>query len=216
MVFFMPRMIIFVNGQIPDLELVRRMILPGDKIIAANGGTHHALALGMVPSVVIGDLDSLTSSELDKLDEAGTEICRYSGDKNETDFELALKYSIEAGYREILVIAALGDRLDQTLGNLGLLTNPWLATVDVRLDNGKEEAFFIRNHCQVQGMVGDLVSLVPWGRKVAGVTTSGLRWSLRGETLYPYKTRGISNELVGKTASVSVQTGLLLIIHTRH
>jgi thiamine pyrophosphokinase len=215
MFLFMPRIVIFINGQIPDKQLAKRLIQPGDAIIAANGGTHHALSLGKVPSVVIGDLDSLTSFEHDKLNEAGTKICGYSRDKNETDFELALKYSIEAGYREILVIAALGDRLDQTLGNLGLLTSPWLAKVDVRLDNGKEEAFFIRKHCQVQGLVGDLVSLIPWGRKVGGVTTSGLRWPLQGETLHPYKTRGISNELVGETASVSVQTGLLLVIHTR-
>ena len=55
----MPRVVIFVNGRIPDLEQVRRLIRPTDMIFAADGGTRHALALGLVPSVVIGDLDSL-------------------------------------------------------------------------------------------------------------------------------------------------------------
>jgi thiamine pyrophosphokinase len=213
MVLFMSRMIIFVNGHLPDLELARRLPRPGDIILAANGGTKHALALGLVPSIVIGDLDSLTSLELGRLNAAETEIHSYPRNKNETDFELALQYSIKAGYQEIVVVAALGDRLDQTLGNLAILTNPQLATLDVRLDNGVEEAFFTRSSCQVHGVAGDIVSLVPWGRKVTGVTTTGLRWPLQCENLYPYKTRGISNELLGESASISLESGLLLIVH---
>ncbi|MDP2993680.1 MAG: hypothetical protein Q8N46_00995, partial [Anaerolineales bacterium] len=56
---------------------------------------------------------------------------------------------------------------------------------------------------------------IPWGGEVTGVVTDGLRWPLRGETLYPYKTRGISNELLGETASVSLKSGLLIIVHSR-
>jgi thiamine pyrophosphokinase len=50
---------------------------------------------------------------------------------------------------------------------------------------------------------------------VTGVFTEGLRWPLHGESLFPDKTRGISNELLGDTASVSVGEGLLLIVHRR-
>jgi len=212
----MPRAVIFVNGHIPDLEPVRLLIRPGDTLLAADGGTRHALALGLVPATIIGDLDSLTDDNLNKLVAVGTEIQRSPRDKNETDFELALHFTVEAGYREILVVGALGDRLDQTLGNLALLTDPRLSTFDVRLDDGMEEAFFTRGSCQVRGTPGDLVSLIPWSGKVTGVATDGLRWPLRGDTLCPYKTRGISNELLGETASISLKSGLLLIVHSRH
>jgi len=212
----MSRAVIFVHGQIPDLETVRQLTRPGDTILAANGGTRHVLALELTPSIVIGDLDSLTGDDVRKLEIAGTEIRRHSRDKNETDFELALNYSIEAGYREILVVAALGYRLDQTLGNLSLLTDPRLSTLDVRLDDGVEEVFFMRNQGQVRGVAGDTVSLIPWGGDVTGVSTDGLRWPLGGETLYPDKTRGISNELLGESASVNMESGLLLIVHSRH
>jgi thiamine pyrophosphokinase len=57
--------------------------------------------------------------------------------------------------------------------------------------------------------------LIPWGSPAEGVTTEALRWPLRGETLYPDKTRGISNEMLSETASVAVRSGLLLIIHRR-
>jgi thiamine pyrophosphokinase len=213
---FMSRAVIFVNGHIPDIEAVRWLTRPGDTLLAADGGTRHALALGLTPALVIGDLDSLTAGERGKLEAAGTEIRSYPRDKNETDFELALRYAVDAGYREILVVGALGDRLDQTLGNLALLTDPRLSTFDVRLDDGMEEAFFTRGSCQVRGAAGDLVSLIPWGGKVTGVATDGLHWPLRSETLYPYKTCGISNELLGETASISLKSGLLLIVHSRH
>jgi len=212
----MSRAVIFVNGHIPDLELVRSLIKPGDVILAANGGTRHALALGLTPSVVIGDLDSLTDDDRRKLEGTGTEIHCYSSEKNETDFDLALHYSAEAGYREILIIAALGDRLDQTLGNLSLLTDPVLAELDIRLDDGVEQAYFTRTQSRIVGSPGDIVSLIPWGGEVRGVTTSGLRWPLGCETLYPHQTRGISNELLGDTASVSLKSGLLLVIHSHN
>ncbi len=211
----MSRAVIFVNGHIPDLELARELIRPVDTLIAADGGTRHALALGLVPSVVIGDLDSLTADDHRRLEAAGTEIRRYPRDKNETDFELALHYAVEAGYPEILLVAALGDRLDQTLGNLALLTDPSLIGLIVRVDDGVEQAFFVRTQARVEGHPGDLVSLIPWGGEVIGVATDGLRWPVLGETLYPYKTRGISNEMLGEAASVSLKSGLLLVVHRR-
>ncbi len=55
----MQRVVIFVNGRIPDLEQVRTLVRPSDLIVAADGGSRHALALGLVPSLVIGDLDSI-------------------------------------------------------------------------------------------------------------------------------------------------------------
>jgi len=212
----MSRAVIFVNGHIPELELVRRLIKPGDTFLAADGGTRHVLALDLTPSIIIGDLDSLAPDVRLSTEQSGTRLIQHPRDKNETDFELALQYAVEAGYREILVVGALGDRLDQTLGNLALLTNPRLLTFDVRLDDGVEEAFFTRGSCRVQGAASDIVSLLPWGGEVTGVTTNGLRWPLRGETLYPYKTRGISNELLGEMASISLKSGLLLVVHSRN
>jgi thiamine pyrophosphokinase len=192
------------------------LIQPGDILLAADGGTRHILALGLMPSLVIGDLDSLTDDEHRRLDAAGTEILRVPRDKNETDFEMALQVAVESGYGEILVVAALGNRLDQTLGNLALLTNPSLVGLNIQLDDGEQQACFARTKARVEGQPGDIVSLIPWGGDVTGVVTDGLRWPLLGETLFPYKTRGISNELLGETASVSLESGLLLIIHDRH
>jgi thiamine pyrophosphokinase len=210
------RILIFVNGQIADLESVRRLIHPSDLLLAADGGTHHLRNLGLVPSTIIGDLDSLTVEDRHWANEHHARLLMYPRDKNETDLELALAYAIAQGSNEIILVGALGGRLDQTLGNLALLTDPRLSAFNVRLDDGIEEAWFVRRTSIIRGEPGDIISLIPWSRPVTGVTTDGLRWPLRGETLYPDKTRGISNEMLGESSSVSIDSGLLFLIHRRH
>jgi thiamine pyrophosphokinase len=213
--FFMARALIFVNGNLPDLAVIRRLILPDDFLIAADGGTAHILELGLIPAVLIGDLDSLSSENRLTLSHAGTTINQYPRNKNETDFELALHYAVNSGFRELRIIAALGGRLDQTLGNLSLLSDPSLSALDIRAEDGVQEAFFVFKECQLQGDPGDLVSLIPWGVKVSSITTTGLRWSLSGEDLWPNKSRGISNQMLEKTASVAISSGILLVVHSR-
>ena len=209
------RAIIFINGDLPNLDAACKTIRDDDFIIAADGGTRHALTLGLLPSVVIGDLDSLDSVNWHVLDENRVEIIEYPQDKDETDLELALAYAIDSGYKQIRLIAALGGRLDQTLGNLSLLKDESLAALDLRLDDGIEEAFFARRQAQIHGRIGDIISLIPWDGEVKIACTKGLRWSLQKEILYAHKTRGISNEMIADVAQIQIESGLLLIIHTR-
>jgi thiamine pyrophosphokinase len=163
----MARLIIFANGLVPEIENARQLIKPGDVLYAADGGTHHALALGLLPSVIIGDLDSLGPEDRARVEAGGVDIRQYPRD-------------------------------------------------NIRFDDGVEEVFFTRNHCEILGRTADIVSLVPWGGKVTGILTQGLRWPLRNETLFPQRTRGISNEMSSENAAISLRSGLLLVIHQHH
>ena len=209
------RALIFINGDLPNLDAALKIIRDDDFIIAADGGTRHALALDLLPSVVIGDLDSLNSANRCVLEANHVEIIAYPQDKDETDLELALAYAIDAGYKGIRLVAALGGRLDQTLGNISLLTDESLAALDLRLDDGVEEVFFVRKQVEISGRIGEIISIIPWGGDVKIIRTKGLRWSLQNETLYAHKTRGISNEMIAEIAQIQIESGVLLIIHTR-
>jgi thiamine pyrophosphokinase len=206
------RIIIFANGDLPNLEKARALLRDGDFIIAADGGTRHVLALGLVPNIIVGDLDSI-NFDLQPLVEKGTQVVRFSSDKNETDLELAIQHALTLQPEQVIILAALGGRLDQTLGNIALILGP-LSPV-IRLDDGIEEVFFCRDRCEVNGSAGDIVSLIPWQGEVTGVVTTNLKWPLRAETLYPHKTRGISNEMLGDTAAVKIGSGQLLVVHRR-
>jgi thiamine pyrophosphokinase len=211
----MNRILILANGELPDIAKARSLLQRTDHIICADGGTRHALTLNVKPDLIIGDLDSAEAQELQRFQESGVPIESFSQDKNETDLELAINRAVELNPREIIIIAALGGRLDQTLANIALLTDLQLSTFNMKLDDGVEEILLCRDQVKVQGRSGDIVSLIPWQGEVTEVQTTNLKWALRKETLYPDKTRGISNEMTDETASISIGSGLLLVVHRR-
>jgi thiamine pyrophosphokinase len=159
-------------------------------------------------------MDSVEKADLRKLrDDVSIEL--FSCDKNETDLELAIQRAVGLKPERIVIVAALGGRLDQTLANIALLSDSQLATFDIRLDDGMEEILFCRSQVEVQGRSGDIVSLIPWGMPVHHVQTQGLKWALNDETLHPDKARGVSNEMLSDTASITIRSGSLLVVHTR-
>jgi len=208
---FPKRIIIFANGDLPDPDKAHALLRESDFIIAADGGTRHALALGLTPNIIIGDLDSLNVERLT----FNAEIIQSPADKNETDLELAIQHALTLNPEQIIIAAALGGRLDQTLANIALVSNVQRSTSNVRLDDGIEEVFFCRDEYTIKGTSGDIISLIPWQGEVTGIVTTGLKWTLQNEILYPQKTRGISNEMMNDTATIQIKSGLLLIIHRR-
>ncbi len=211
------RAVIWINGEFPDPAAHRRLLQSDDLLIAVDGGTAHALALGLTPQVLIGDMDSLEPTVRARLEAAGTRVIVHPAAKDETDLELALLYALEQGVDEVLLLAALGGRLDQTLANLLLLAHPALAGIRVRLVEGPQTAFWIRGQAVFEGQPGDTVSLIPLGGDAHGVTTEGLRWPLHDETLAVGPARGVSNVLTGTQARVTVRAGgvLCVVIHNR-
>jgi thiamine pyrophosphokinase len=221
-VFFMQilgrRALIFANGDLMDRQALRAMIRPDDFLVAADGGLRHLRALGLQPEVLIGDLDSVEPEEVDALRAQGVRIEQYPVHKDETDLELAVEMVLQAGCKTLLIVGALGGRLDMTLANLFLLTLPALKKVDARLEDGIDQVFLIRAGLTgrvIEGLPGDRVSLLPLGGPVRGVHTTGLFYPLHAETLYPERTRGISNRMLEPQAHVSLESGTLICIHSR-
>jgi thiamine pyrophosphokinase len=206
---------IFVNGDLLNPQALQAMIEPDDLLVAADGGLRHLQLLGLVPVVLIGDLDSVSEQDIQSLEQKGILIDRHPVEKDETDLELALLWVLARDISEIRIAAAQGDRLDHTLGNLFLLMLPELQGYDVRLEDGQDEVFLIHSSRKIIGQVGDRVSLLPLGKPAVGVSTQGLKYELDQETLWPERTRGISNVMVEVQAVVSVANGLLICIHSR-
>ena len=208
------RAIIFANGRLTDVQKTRDLLRGDDLIIAVDGGTRHAWEVGVDPQRVIGDLDSLTPAEEERLRSSSAQITSFSPRKDETDLELALLRAASEGAESIVVLAALGGRLDQTIANLLLLALPELDGIDVRVVEGAQVAFLVRDEASIEGQPGDTVSLIPLGGDAVGVSTEGLEWHLDGDTLRFGPARGVSNVLTAERASVRVQQGLLLCVVT--
>lgn len=205
--------IVIANGHVGNAEARWAQTWPHDLVICADGGARHALALGLAPEVVIGDLDSLDSDLRSRLGRKGCQFLVHPARKDETDLELALRYAIYRRVDEILILGALDGRIDQTLANVLLLALPELEGIKVRIVAGDQEMFLIRDQASIEGQVGDTISLLPIVGHVTGVTTEGLEYPLQRGTLKFGSTLGVSNVLTAPVARVQVERGLLLCIH---
>ena len=210
------RAVIFANGILNYLPDTYAIMRSDDLVIAADGGARHCLSLNIIPSFVIGDLDSLCNDDLNILQIAGAKIIRYPIKKDQTDLELALQLAIDMGADDIIVFGALGARWDMSIGNILLLTASKLIDATVRLIDGLQEVMLLRGGKKLvfHGQKGDILSLVPLGRDAYGVTLHGLEYPLKDDVLQSGATRGISNVLIAEKATVCLKQGLLLCIHT--
>jgi thiamine pyrophosphokinase len=207
------RAVIFVNGLISDYQPVEAWLRPADLLIGADGGTLHCLALGRQPHAVIGDLDSLSPELVRQLGAQGVWIERHPPEKDETDLDLAIHYALGQGAQEIVLLGALGGRLDQMLGNVLLLTRPeW--RVPIILADGNQQAQMVRagERLTLVAPVGNTVSIVPISHQVTGITYHGMVYPLANATLALGSTQGISNVVAQAPATIQITSGLLLVI----
>jgi thiamine pyrophosphokinase len=203
--------IVFAGGDRPTrdalVDLPERAL-----VIAADSGVEHALALGFRVDLVIGDLDSADPLAVDEAAAAGAEVDRHPAAKDSTDLELALLAARDRGAGDVVVVGGDGGRLDHFLANALLLASPVLAAVRIRARMGDAEITVVRHRAELTGHPGGLCSLLPAGGPTHGVLTEGLRYPLDHETLEPGSTRGVSNEFLATTATVTLDTGVLLAV----
>jgi thiamine pyrophosphokinase len=188
-----------------------------DYLVCADGGSNHAYRLGLRPELIIGDLDSMTAPTQAWVETTGIATQVYQHElKQESDTELALLAALEAGASSIVILGALGGRLDHTLANLALLALPQLEERDVAIWDRATEVRMLwpRRANRLHGSLGDAVSLIPFASNASQIVTAGLRYPLRDETLYLNHSRGISNVMLTPEATVSFSAGLLLAIIT--
>ncbi len=186
-------------------------------VVAADGGARLAPSLDLTIDRWVGDGDSIEPAELEALRASGIPVRLAARDKDESDTELAVLEAVAAGATDVTLVGALGGRrLDHALANVALLAHPALVGRSARLLNAAARVTLVRGPAlaRLDGRPGDVVSLLPlWGR-ADGITTDGLRYPLRGEPLEVGPPRGLSNVRLGPTATVRLESGLLLVIET--
>jgi thiamine pyrophosphokinase len=218
--------LILADGDVParsDLDLA----WPGwdqavEVVIAADGGARHASGLGVAIDLWVGDGDSIGDDALAALEAAGVPLERSPQDKDESDTELAIRAALRLGQEGVLILGALGGRIDHALANIGLLAMSELAGREAAILDARSRTVLISApgpggaavERRFPGRPGDLVSLLPLGSGVEGVTTRGLAYPLLDEPLPVGPARGLSNVRATPDAAVAVRRGLLLVVES--
>ena len=204
---------LFVNGEFEKSDRLMKQINQADLLVAVDGGLQHVMASGFTPHIIIGDLDSIDATDLENFENNGVDVIKFPVQKDETDLELAVEYVLSLGFKEILILGATGRRLDHFLGNILFFSNPKYLEYRIKILTEKSEIFYCKSRQLLEGTAGDLVSLIPISEVVTGIKTTGLMYPLQLETLFRWKTRGISNQMLDQKALIEYESGVLLCIH---
>lgn len=201
--------------------------VPGDLVLAADGGYRALYSLGYTPDLLLGDFDSLGDLPLPP----DLPVLRFPARKDDTDTGLALRHGLDRGFRDFALYGCAGGRVDHLLANLQSMARISRLGATIRLAAPEYDAWALTGpapHASAPATPdalapaavlalpprpgGTLVSVFCHGDRAEGVTLTGLSYPLDGADLTGDFPLGVSNRrLEGQPATVSVRRGTLLI-----
>lgn len=211
--------------------------VPGDLVLAADGGYRALYSLGYTPDLLLGDFDSLGDLPLPP----DLPVLRFPARKDDTDTGLALRHGLDRGFRDFALYGCAGGRVDHLLANLQSMARVSRLGATIRLAAPEYDAWALTGPApdasaphisapHTSGPAphapdgpaatltlpdrpgGTLVSVFCHGDRAEGVTLTGLSYPLDGADLTGDFPLGVSNRrLEGQPATVSVRRGTLLI-----
>ncbi len=224
--------VIFTGGQFNPHPLFQKILQEADTIIAADSGADTAVLQNIFPSVVVGDMDSLSQKTQKLLQQHGSIFSNMPttlvsvpfgktrpptpSEKDQTDTELAIAYALQHGATKITILGGIaGNRLDHIIANILLAT---MYPIPMQFLSVNQIAWVGKGPTKqvISGEKGDTLSLIPLSQKVEGITSTGLYYPLTNDTFVFGKPRGVSNVLTTARATVSFKKGTLLFVHTIH
>lgn len=206
------KIVIAANGTLTETDDFLPRVKQADLVIAADGGAVHLHRMGIVPQIIIGDLDSIPEKILSFFKEQQVKILKHPVRKDQTDLELCMNYAVDHGCTDLLIIGATSTRLDHTLANIFLLRRIADQGIPTTILDAYNDIHIVVSRLTLTGRPGDLLSVIPLSDHVKGLTLEGLEYPLTDQILCMGSTMGISNVFIRHNAAVSLKSGAVLVI----
>ncbi len=204
--------LILAGGDEVKKDLLARYIKGSDFVVGADKGAETAYKNNFNIDLVVGDFDSINPTILDKFK---NRIIKYPVEKDKTDLELALDIIIEKKYDNIIILNALGNRLDHTMGNLFLLENFYNINIKI-IDNNSETFLLSANKIILENKDGLLLSIIPISESIHIDRLTGVKYPLENRKVNRGSTLCISNIIKDKECLISISRGRAFIIITNN
>jgi len=204
--------LVVCNGEMPSLQLIAPFLKTKPYVICADGGANKIRSFKIIPHCIVGDLDSITQKT--RRFYSSVPIIQLS-DQNSTDLEKVLEHLIGLKITSATIVGATGDRPDHMLANFSILLK-YHKRLALKFFDDWCTVEIVQRSIRFKAAVGQQISLIPMG-KCSGITTQGLRFPLKNESLELGIREGSSNEAVRAQVSISMKRGSLLLfkIHSR-
>jgi thiamine pyrophosphokinase len=202
-----PFTLLAIDGDVPSASLVHDLAQRARAIVAADGAAVKLSRLAVVPDVVIGDLDSISSREA--LRSAGTLVVEEPS-QEKGDLEKAIEWIVARGEESVVVVGAMGGMPDHALNNMSILARH-APNIAIRLVDDRYQGYLVTTSLAIETSGGDRVSLIPLPE--ARISTHGLEWELHDEVLAIGIREGASNRAIGALVRIDVSDGAVIAFH---
>ena len=215
------RAVLVCGGEMPDPAIIARYREDAkDLLIGVDSGASHILRAGLLPDIVFGDLDSIDPEDLRAIESRNVRIQRFPAEKDFTDTAAAIRHAVGVGCSEIVLLAAVGRRIDHMTANILSLRVLTEAGVRVVIADDRNEMTAVTDHYRRaradRPFPSAFVSLLPLTDEVTGITTRGLKYPLVNGTLSMRDpSHGISNEVVDDRFEIDIAGGVLMVSISR-
>lgn len=207
------RAAVFLNGSPDSRGLIQHVCARADLVVAADGGARYALEAGVVPDLVVGDMDSLGEDLLRKIEERGASLELHPVKKDKMDGHLAVLAARERGATAADLLCAVGGGLGALFAVPHILLAAERIGLQCTVASDQVRMFVIEATSRtLQGSPRDSVSIFPLAGPATGVTLEGMEYPLQNANLEPGDTIGYHNELTSNEARISVGRGTLLVV----
>lgn len=202
-----------VGGGELDKALLAR-IRKAHVVIGVDRGALWLIRHRIRPNVAIGDFDSVTHTQKKYIHDHSDIYMEFAPEKDATDLELAVDHAIEVGATEVSLFGVLGKRFDHSLGAVQMLLRLESHNIyGVIVDNFSKINIVRHQQVLLRNASYPYISVIPVASTVT-VTLKGFAYDLIHKPLHAGTSLGISNEILGKSATITVHQGLALVIRS--
>lgn len=211
---------IIISGGSLDYEFATSFLKKEkyDCLLAADRGMKLCYESGIKPDYVMGDFDSISREVVDFYGcLPDVQLIEFQPEKDDTDTEIAIRKAIELGSTQVIILGALGGRMDHCIANIHLLKMMLDEGIECHLLDEYNDICLVDADRQLrkEEQYGKYVSFLPFSDEVEGITLQGFKYPLNNFTMKKGTSLGVSNEIQEKVCQVSLTKGILLMIQSR-
>ena len=207
----MIKIALFAGGTIDNFRM------DFDLFIGVDRGSLFLIEQGICPDLAVGDFDSVSEEELALICSQSKEVLQAQPEKDDTDLELAVK-AVFARYpqAQLTIFGAFGGRLDHTLANIFLPSNPEITPYmqQIRLCNAQNQLCYCpQGRHEVKPVAGmNYLAFIPADN--SRLSIEGAKYPLN-ESNYFFKKVYASNEFIDESVFLECQSGYVIVIYSK-
>ncbi|MGI5850100.1 MAG: thiamine diphosphokinase [Christensenellales bacterium] len=205
--------LILSGGTKPEQQILIDYVEWADMVIGVDGAADVFYQYGIVPGILIGDFDTADIKCVKSLEKRGSKVVRLCIEKDETDTESAVDYALSGGADDMVILGAIGSRIDHTISNIWMMVRADMAGVKCRIIDNNNELMVSNKDICLNGNAGQTISILPLTGEVC-VSATNLKYPLNNLVLGWGSSRGISNVMLESEAKICISGGYALIVKT--